>query len=627
MKGRRSITIAIALLLVLSACGPTAEVTPSNGPGTTAPPNETSAPNETPAANGTPGQPATTDPNVTPVPIGTPGPTVPPPPLPEAELTDPNDITSYLGTPGTGIQATVSMLRYLGIGIYRADGSPVAEGTEAGPHDLFLYEDEVRELAEMGQFDQEEDEIPFSDFHESLTHFGVTMTEAELVDHYESAYAGNPDAPISQMIDGLGGVSVDFPISRLMAWLLFVDGFVPPNGSTGSRRPSSAGGSAGAGAGQAGWGVAPVPVPQLITLPFTMDPQDFPLVIAHLMLVVGQATVVIDPSGGVLIHEGHGAPGPPHQFQARVTAPASIWISPITGSFLMPVGPFGGNLSLLPVTWSYGGPLLEHGTVAPAAGSQGAPNEIATTMGPSGEPATITFTPKQETANGEGHEVSDGVSLRAEVIASELLETIYGAAPGSLIGLVGRQSRWASTSATLAWHEARTMHIELVSEYVITIDLLGNTAFRTGTDTFEGDLAQLEDGSWRGLVTGTSDATDIIDVFGRVCDTDWSGTQMVQLTGTNGTFGDYNFLILFAPVSAPSYTSSPPTCYEEARERNGIDYLLYNNAGITDSDFEGPGVGFTLPEAPGGTNTVDTDLPEILESSWTITVEYNEPAD
>jgi len=94
-------------------------------------------------------------------------------------------------TPGESLQGAVSMARLLGIGVYRSDGSALTSGREAREGDVFLFEDEVRALAEMGIATGEGDFVTFRAFHSSLAGMGLTLTAEELARRYQAA-AANP---------------------------------------------------------------------------------------------------------------------------------------------------------------------------------------------------------------------------------------------------------------------------------------------------------------------------------------------------------------------------------------------------------------------------------------------------
>jgi len=253
-------------------------------------------------------------------------------------------------------------------------------------------------------------------------------------------------------------------------------------------------------------------------------------------------------------------------------------------------------------------------------------------MGSGGGPASISFTPRQEAANGEGVLVKEGATLFAGVSAREIVEKLYNAAPGSLAGLLGKTG-FTETSArtTLERHDTHTLAVDFVDDYDIGLDLLptggpqlfGNTTI--GTDEFKGDLILQEDGSWKGVVTGVSTAESHTAAFGEPCDTSWAGTQQIEIHGTIGSYDEGNFRMIFTPVSPPAYTK-PPTCPEVLPlGQSKTNYLAYLDSDI-ESEF---GWDVTLPDKPAGTwtKTWPTDAPvgSHYKRTTSLTVEYHEP--
>ena len=87
------------------------------------------------------------------------------------------------------------------------------------------------------------------------------------------------------------------------------------------------------------------------------------------------------------------------------------------------------------------------------------------------------------------------------------------------------------TSAHFVVHQ-QTMHIHLEMTYLLGLDVTVLSGKRGGTDTFDGTLNLQQDGTWKGVVTGTSAATSSY-TFGKTCTTSWDGTQQLELTGTS----------------------------------------------------------------------------------------------
>jgi hypothetical protein len=450
-----------------------------------------------------------------------------------------------------------------------------------------------------------------------VSHFGVTLSADELLAHYLDGYAQDEFSPMSELMTYVVPFEVqDSIMSRLVAWLLFIDGFYPPNGATAGGVAGTAG-AGGQGTGAAQWGANPVPVTTLITLPYSMDPQDFPLVIAHLMITAGQVRIAVTPEGPQ-IHEGHGGAGQPVAFGARITRPAAEFISPITGARLLPQGPYSTSLEGTAINWTATGPWEEHGAFTTPLGIG--------VIGQTGD--TQVFAPRREAADGRGHVVTDGAELLVEVDATHVLERMYDVDVGTLRGLIGESKATGRAYANLQRHVSNAMHVSIKWEYSVGIGAGFSEAERTGVDEFVGDLARMQDGTWRGTVTGTSAASSNLTIFGEECHTQWSGSQQVQITARSGDYGqipgvpgaDLNYLLEIVPVSEPKYLSYPE-CYVEPVPRRGVKWLVYNDASITHG-----GVKVRLLPPDGG--SWGTPLPVLREGdhvTLTVDVTYISP--
>ncbi|HUR16508.1 MAG TPA: hypothetical protein VMZ33_04440 [Candidatus Limnocylindrales bacterium] len=592
MNGTRLGALASALLLV-AACGATV-TTPT--PATTSGPG--ASPTTAPAAS-------TDGPIVEPTPTGeaTPAPpiaTPEPQPLPKPELHTIDDITAVLYERAQAELAIVSILDLLDIGLYAADGSVVRSGSESSDADYFVYEDEARGLATLlRSYDVEDRWVSFADFHAALVDLGLQGTPEQLAAAYNSAYEEDFESPIVQLVLALGPIDPESDLHPLAQWLLFLDGFVPPHGDG----HGAAGGVASNHTPR--WGVARDGVQALVPVPLEADP----LVIAHLMSVVGSASINVQ-ANPPKAHEGHGGPGSPTAITGTVTAIASTFISPFSERPLIPLAPTAG--AGLPVTWHPDATLNEHGT-GPIP-----PHGVTDPLGR----ASFDFTPRQEDANGEGYLTSEVSLIQASVSGAQLVTQLYGVP--SLGALVGREVRGLGT-LEIEWHAAEAMRISLVNTYDVTLELIIGRATGDGTDSFNGILALQEDGSWRGVVDGTATGTYRGTALGEACTTSWSARQLVEVIGQaspHALNGDFYFR--FEPATPPTGSLGSGPCKSSLASYEGIDYAPYNDASITNA-AQDQGLVIILPQKPGGTHDYPVKLEGVVDANWHVEIEFLEP--
>jgi hypothetical protein len=524
--------------------------------------------------------------------------------LPDPVLTSPDDIASALADPSQAAQGVVSMLRLLGIGIAAPSGTVLRAGSARAAGDFFLFEPEVRGLVDLARRSTDDDgSVAFRDVQAALGGLGLRASAEDLAAAYEGAYEAHPDAPISRLVSGLGGVDVDGTIPRVELWLLLLDGFVPPNPGTTSFAPSGMVVAAAATSANSGWGVAAKDVGALAGLPLEVDPA----IIAHLMLIAGSASVSVDVAPR-LVHEGHGGPGAAATVTARVTAIADTFISPFSGRPLLPAHP--GSLAGLPVDWQPSPVLDRHGTASPA-GTQ--------TTDATGT-ASFTFTPRQEAADGKGQLTDEIAPIQANVPADRLITALYGMP--SLGALVGGAAIGFGF-LDVQWHEGATMTVDLAEDYTVTIGAIVGAAHGKGHDAFKGTLARQPDGTWRGLAEGTSAGTYEGTAFGRSCTSKWNGHQEVDVVGQPAPDAiDGNFVFLFTPATPPDGDLGSGSCPRHVNTANGIDYLPYNDFSISNAR-EGQGLVVTLPAPPGGSFDQVTSMPGLVDATWHITIGYS----
>lgn len=605
--------VFVALALIVAGCG-SAEPAPSATPA-----GQTSGPTTQPTG----GEPNPTD-STTPAPGQTtgpatgPGPTSAPaeqPPLQEPELETPEQIAEALFNPDLAEQSVVSMLALLGIGIYNPDGTPIRAGTEQSDADLYLFEPEVRGLIKMiGDSDDFETWITFRDFHAALTGLGLEASAEELAAAYADAYGANPEAPMAQFVTATTYPDPEATMTRFGAWLLLLDGFVPPHASAARTPIAAVAGfvAASPAPGGGSWGTASNNVQSLPGLPLSADP----LVIAHLMAVVAQTSVSVSAQPAT-VHEGHGGNGSPADVTATVRAAASVFVSPFSGQAVIPIN--AGNPSGIPVTWNTDAVLNRHGSV-----------DISQTVGATTDAlgqVKLTFTPKKEKADGFGIEVTDVSLVQAVVSGRDLITRLYGQpdlgplVPGQVLG-VGL--------LTIEWHD-EAMEITLTNHYDVAIEAVLGDTHAVGDDSFSGTLAKQDDGTWLGTVSGTASGTQDSQALGESCSSSWFATQQLEVIGeeaSNAISGD--FVFRFYAITDPVGSMGSSTCPPTRHKLNGVSYAPFNDYGISQPDAGG-GIFVILPQKPGG--VADYPVPSlppgtgiiIKNTSWHVDIQFPVP--
>lgn len=325
--------------------------------------------------------------------------------------------------PGQEELVISSMLDQLGIGLYQADGTAIRVGTETSDADFYMFEDEAYGLVAMlrAYTDQWMD---FRDFHAALAEFGVEGTPEELIQAYADAYAEAPDLPMTKFVQAQAFLDVEAQIPPLGVWLLFLDGLVPPNGT--SQALASLAGGVAALPGRNG--IAHGNVQRLrggqAAAKATAE--------ARLLAMSANLTVELQPAS---VHEGHGGPGAASIITAAVRHFANS--SPFSG--LLSLQACTGDLNGISVTWDYGQILPDHGTPSVAAGANN-PTDIRGV-------SNMTYTPQAEAANGRGHVMRNTVSISATAPKSDVIHRLCGAQMAArLSGFLGRPNRGSLTS-------------------------------------------------------------------------------------------------------------------------------------------------------------------------------------
>jgi hypothetical protein len=530
-----------------------------------------------------------------------------PRPLPQPELTSVEDIAQALFQPELAEQAVVSMLDELGIGIYKADGSAIRAGTETSDADLYLFEPEVRGLIGMLESsDQESDWISFRDFHAALAGLGFQSSAEELAQAYSDAYAAQPDAAIAQFV---GYVDVEASFTRFTAWLLFLDGFVPP-----SRAPIAAVGgfvAASPAPGGGGWGVAQNNVQALQGVPLQVDP----LVIAHLVGVVASSSVSITANPSK-VHEGHGGLGSPADITATVTAAASAFVSPFSGQAVVPVT---NSPSSVPVTWNTDAVLAKHGST----------NIAGPAFTDAQGQAKFTYTPKKEKAEGQGVAVTTSSLVHAIVSGSDLITRLYGRPE---LGMLVPAQVTGHGLLNIEWHDEPPLLIDFTNTYNLELpfEVMG-TAQTAGQDKISGQLIVDEDDPTRWEGTALADATGAFsgELAGHSCSFSWDAQQILHVTGLEDP-GSGEMLFVFQPISDPIGSLGDRTCGSSGRKPpspDGIYWIPFNDIAVTE-----PSIGLRFNVAIPRPGFFETIYPTPLRGTgvtgyadWLVRIEFATP--
>ncbi|HET7182589.1 MAG TPA: hypothetical protein VFI15_10190 [Candidatus Limnocylindrales bacterium] len=326
--------------------------------------------------------------------------------LPEPTLGSIDAIVAAIDDPAQAGNVVVSMLAQLGIGLYRADGTAIRKGTETSDADFFVFEPAAQGLVAMlSQRADPTDQTSFRDYHQGLLGSGYTGSAEELAAAFASAYAAEPDAAVSRLVNALGPIDVEGNLSDFELWLITVDGFVPPNRSTTAIAMAGDGLLPVAAAGSA-WGVARRNISPAASVSNWVD------VANELRAICAswQVTVTAAPAS---VHEGHnGAKGDATTFTATLSGPRAALTSPFGGGSIVPAATGAAGMDM---EWVAGATATSHGSV----------DSPVTTVGAGGS-ATTTYTPKVEDADGKGIDREERGALYAGVWRRDLMLQLYG---------------------------------------------------------------------------------------------------------------------------------------------------------------------------------------------------------
>ena len=553
--------------------------------------------------------------------------------LPAPSLKEPFAIGEALYDPARVDVAVVSLLELMGVGIDKADGTPLRAGNKQGGASFRLTESEVRSLIAMGRVDaakasrKSRPPYSFKDLHRAVSPLLPNLTIEALAAAYSQAYQSNPRALVPQVLMGQP-IEPGMRLMRTQIWLLLVDGFVPP-GKPGSTPP---------------WGGPAELLPPLPSPNPGWSKADWLDLVPRLPLLAWQPPLDIAPQPA-RAHEGHGGAGAPVSLSAKIGIPPDSK-SPARGLSLLKLKTQG--LGDRRITWNAheAAVLDEHGTSAPTLGTANNTDTTGT--------ARMVYTPEAEAANGRGRVASDTADVLATISQWDLVSARYDI-PEQLRGfLIGDET--ACGSFEVGWHidvsasqpggsqggvsqGAAAFNIKIVNHYDVVLNMgpLGGGA-RKGKDRVEGTIELQADGTYRGIVKGYAKGTQAVQGLGTSCASAGSeGTQDLLVIATPiPSFGplheasDYvwssgqpdGWLSLeFFPTTRATYTQRDP-CQTEIQQVEDPSlpwFLPFNDAQWT---IRHAGYGLAYPRSGKLVYRDNFSVSTIVGTAyWDVTVE------
>jgi hypothetical protein len=648
----RLVALVLASVLAGAGCGSTPVPTPAG----TVPPEPTTAP-ATAAQTGDPGPSASAPGQATASPTATtgtqpvpaPGTSEDPPlaPLPEPGLADLFAIGEALYDPGRMGVAVVSLLDQMGIGIYASDGTPIRKGLERAAGDPWLTESEVRGLISMGvedlesamESDPDASGGPFTlaDLATALKPLLPSVSAGSLAAAFGRAYADHPDDLVPQVMLGQP-IDATTPLTRVQLWLLYMDGFVGPAGSSAAREGDVQLAASGL---QITWGTARSRLGPIPSFDSTLLPEEWRELHAHLpTLGDTMGFLVFQPTG---VHEGHGGAGATATATAIVRRAAPL-VSAITGNVILPART--GSLAGIPLTWRSRKPsvLRGHGSLDVAL--------PATTPTDDGGDAQLHYTPRREPANGVGVVARETASLYVTARRRDLVERTYVMAGPILEAALAFQFNSVRTAAgesfPIAWHDDG-MKLTLTNTFDVRFDTspagISGHAHRKGTTTLDGVLVRQSDGTWRGTFDAGGTDSEIemdfaLPLAGAACSGTDEFAQDLDVVATEqprgtidpnqfvlgrGAFDGKDLVLRFYPAGPISTTGADCLTPIEYRGPGPDGRMIYGTyAQFNDARLTDPTLGFLI-------HTSDSDELEYIdysrqsaalqiESSWRVVV-------
>jgi hypothetical protein len=273
---------------------------------------------------------------------------------------------------------------------------------------------------------------------------------------------------------------------------------------------------------------------------------------------------------------------------ATVRSAATAFADPFgSGRSLFPAQ--SGNITNVTVTWEPSPSLLRHGTLT-----------FASTQTDTNGEARATFLPDRERGDGRGTELHERGQVTAKVSAADIITQVYG--QPSLGVLVPPLTKIGSMDVDVGWHEPETMRITITKNYDATItDILGGgETSQKGKDVWTGELAQQDDLTWRGILTGTTGGSGsgkpptLPVVGGAGCRWSWNATQDFDVVAEEVIEGQ--FTLTFTPISRATGSMGGRKCRPTRFKRDGYVLAPFQDSRIT----SGLPIEYVFPPRPGG---------------------------
>lgn len=547
--------------MVVAACSPTPSTKPGETPGPSDQASAKGSTSSTPSPLGTGS--AIALPSFGPLPSG--WPEIPdfgaidpdadlaPAPLPDPSMTEPFSIGEALYDPARVPEAVVSLLDVMGVGIYGAGGTAIRQGDVHDADDLWLREDEVRGLIEMGVGDataehaNESGPYTFADLAAALGPMLPGWSATTLAAAYDLAYRDHPDDLVPKVMLGQP-IEVGTPLTRVQMWLLFVDGFLEPGVAT-----AIVPGADMAAAGSS-WGTANATLPAIPSPDPTLTAGEWALLLAHVPVLGWTIPFGVDPLVST-VSEGVDGPPKPITVTAQLDFGSSrlVLVSPTTGRTI--IGPGSATSPGGQVTWNSSSPstMSDHGSVSTPLG-------VPVPLGPTGA-ASFGYQVRQQPPAPNGPVVSASANLSASIQLRGLVLAVYhipAAAQGMLFG-----SREAIGRVRITWHAREGIWLYLSNGYDLNLaDLLENlpdsSATGLGFDVARGFLEKRADGTYRGVVSAAAVGHYRLKFAGEACTGDYAGDQLLYVVGIPISGG---FLQLrFYPETSPTFVNERSSC-------------------------------------------------------------------
>ena len=330
--------------------------------------------------------------------------------LPAPSLGTTQQIAAAMSTPDHADEVVAAMLDALGIGLYRADGTPIRTGAEAADTGFFVFEIEALGLANLlRERDDPDRSVSFVEFHAALAKLGYEGSVEDLARAYTESFASDPDAAISSFIRAVTTIDPNGRISRFAAWLLVLDGFIPARPATSAVALAAFRGG-GVAAGGAGWGMSYSRIQAHSRLP-----ADQARLVNRLAAIAAGYELAVEVANDSA-HEGHSGPGEPVTVVAELNVSLITFTSPVDHEPVIPVVS-SGDLAGIAIGFEPDEAADRHlsttgGTAFADTGGTGI--------------ASRTWTMKPEDSRGQGPLQAERVSIVASAVAAQVLRAVYG---------------------------------------------------------------------------------------------------------------------------------------------------------------------------------------------------------